>query len=109
MCSHNFCLLAGVLRCILYIMMNEFYTETEWLDMGEVHSFRKNLLERGNFIHPTARVDKDVSLEGFYWIGSSCIISRDVVFRNSVMLEGSELLAGSSLVDDVLPWFSRRS
>ncbi len=91
------------------IMMNEFYTETEWLDMGEVHSFRKNLLERGNFIHPTARVDKDVSLEGFYWIGSSCIISCNVVFRNSVMLEGSELLAGSSLVDDVLPWFSRRS
>ena len=91
------------------IMINEFYTEATWLDMGEVHSFRKNLLEQGSYIHPSARVAEDVSLEGFYWIGSSCIISHDVVLRNSVMLEGSELLPGSSLVDDVLPWFSRRS
>ena len=91
------------------IVMNEFYTEAEWIDMGEVNLFRENLLKKGNYIHPSARIDKDVSLEGFYWIGSSCIISRGVVFRNSVMLEGSELLPGSSLVDEVLPWFSRRS
>ncbi len=91
------------------IVINEFYTKATWLDMGEVQLFRKNLLEKGSYIHPSARIDKDVSLEGFYWIGSYCIISHDVVLRNSVMLEGSELLPGSSLVDDVLPWFSRRS
>ena len=91
------------------IQVREFFTDTEWLDMGEVRLFRKHLLNRGSYIHPSARIYDEVILEGFYWVGSSCIISRRVLIRDSVMLEGSVLSPGASLVNGVLPWFSQRS
>ena len=90
------------------IRINEFYTNTEWLDMGEVHFFRKHLLSRGSYIHPSARIHDEAILRGFYWIGSSCIIKRGALLQNSVMLQGSVLGSGESLVDDVLPWFSNK-
>ncbi len=91
------------------IFLNEFFTRTSWFDMGEPHLFRKHLLAQGNYIHPSAVIIDGVDLEGFYWIGSSCIINSDVLVRDSVVLEGSELLSGASIVNSVLPWFSRRS
>ncbi len=91
------------------ITVKEYFADTEWLDMGEIDLFRKHLLSRGSYIHPSARIHDEVVLEGFYWIGNSCIVSSGALIRNSVMLEGSILLPGAFLVDDVLPWFSQRS
>ncbi len=91
------------------IQINEFFTDVPWFDMGEVNLFRKHLLGQGSYIHPSAQIQDSAILEGFYWIGSSCIINRDVLLRDSVMLEGSQMMQGASLVDSVLPWFSKRS
>lgn len=93
------------------IFLTEFFTgsDTSWLDMGEPHLFRKHLLAQGSYIHPSAVIIDGADLEGFYWIGSSCIINSGVLIRDSVVLEGSELLSGASIVNSVLPWFSRRS
>ena len=91
------------------IQINEFFTDAKWLDMGEVHLFRKHLLGQGSYIHQSAMIQDSAILEGFCWVGSSCIISRDTLLRDSVMLEGAVMLQGASLVDGVLPWFSKRS
>jgi NDP-sugar pyrophosphorylase family protein len=91
------------------ISIREYFTDTEWFDMGTADLFRKHLLLQGSYIHPSARIHEDAELEGFCHVGSSCIISRDAVLRRSVMLEGSVLLPGASLVDAVLPWFAKRS
>lgn len=90
------------------IVLREYFTDTLWLDMGEVHLFRNHLLSQGSYIHPSARIHNEVTPGGFYWIGSSCIINRGALIRDSVMLEGSTLLPGASLVGGVLPWFSRK-
>ena len=91
------------------IQMREYFTQTSWLDMGEKYLFRKHLLACGSYIHPSAQIHNGATMEGFYWIGSSCIISRGALIRDSVMLEGSVILPEASLHDDVLPWFSQRS
>ncbi len=91
------------------IEINEFFTHAKWLDMGEVDLFRKHLLFQSRYIHPSAEVNSSSVLEGFYWIGSSCIIGRRASLRNSVMLDGSVLLPEAVLYDNVLPWFTRRS
>ena len=90
------------------ISIREFFTDSQWLDMGEVHLFRKHLLSQGSYIHPSAQVHDEATLGGFYWIGSSCIVNRGAVIRDSVMLEGSILLPGKSLIGCVLPWFSNK-
>ncbi|MCD6589211.1 MAG: NDP-sugar synthase [Candidatus Fermentibacteraceae bacterium] len=90
------------------IFINEYFTERNWLDMGSFQLIRKHLLLEGSYIHPSARVHRDANLEGFYWIGSSCIISSKALVRNSVMLEGAVLLPGASLVNDIVPWFVKR-
>jgi NDP-sugar pyrophosphorylase family protein len=90
------------------IFINEFFTSADWLDMGSFQLIRKHLLLEGSYIHPLASVSRNANLEGFYRIGSSCIISSDTLVRNSVMLEGAVLLPGASLVNDIVPWFVKR-
>lgn len=91
------------------IVIREFFSRTKWLDMGEVNLFRKHLLSKGSYIHPSADIYDGANLQGVYWIGSSCNILPGASVRDSVMLEGSTLSSGSQLIDGVLPWFSRRS
>jgi NDP-sugar pyrophosphorylase family protein len=91
------------------IVINEFYTDADWMDMGDPQLFRKHLLACGSYIHPLARVQPDVILQGFYWIGSYCIIQSGAVIKDSVILDGSTVLQGVSVTDTVVPWYSRRS
>ncbi len=89
------------------IHIREYYHGNRWLDMGETELFRKNTLLEGSFVHPSASVSRGASLEGFYSVGPYCIINDGAVVRNSVLLEGSEVLKGRKAVDTVLPWFSK--
>jgi len=91
------------------IEINEYYTDADWMDMGEPHLFKKHILGSGSYIHPSAQMQPGVILKGFYRIGSSCIIQCGAVIEDSVILDGSTVLSGASVIDTVLPWFSRRS
>ncbi len=90
------------------IEINEFFSDREWLDMGEVDLYRKHLLDNGNFIHPEAQIHPSVIFEGVNWIGNSCVIERDAYICNSVVLEKAVIMAGAIVVDSVVPMFSRR-
>jgi len=85
------------------------YTHTgRWLDMGTIGYLRTNILEGGPYIHPSACVSSDAVLEGTWNIGRGCILGRDTVLRDSVMLEGSSLEQGR-LTESILPWFCSSS
>ena len=75
-----------------------------WLDMGRIDTLRRNILSGGSFIHPTACVSSDVSLNGVWNIGRGCILGSGTTLRNSVMLDGSSLESGT-LQESILPWF----
>lgn len=91
------------------IEIKEFFTDREWLDMGEVDLYRKHLLKKGNYIHPKAQIHPSAILEEPYWIGNSCIIARDAYICNSVVLEKAVVMVGASVVDSVVPMYSRRN
>ncbi len=90
------------------IFINEYITDTDWLDMGSFHLIREHMLLQGSYIHQSARVHRDAKLEGSYRIGRSCVVASGAVVRNSVMLEGAVLLPGARLVNDIVPWFVKR-
>lgn len=75
-----------------------------WLDMGRIDILRRNILSGGSFIHPTACISSDVSLEGVWNIGRGCILGSGTFLRDSVMLDGASLENGS-LCESILPWF----
>jgi len=87
--------------------IREYYHSGRWLDMGEVELFRRNTLLQGTYVHPTAEVSRHASLEGFYSVGPYCIIKGGAVVKNSVLLEGSEVVKGQKVIDTVLPWFNK--
>lgn len=89
--------------------LNGYFSDREWIDMGETELFRKHTLARGCYIHPGATVQPGSVLEGFYWIGPSCMIKAGSRVKNTVMLQGSSVLSGASAVNTVLPWFYKRS
>ena len=89
------------------IPIREYYHRDKWLDMGETELFRRNTLLEGSFVHPSARVSQGALLEGFYSLGPYCIINRGASVRNSVLLEGAEILKGQKALDTVLPWYAK--
>lgn len=93
-----------------YFIEEYYYSgKGKWTDMGETELFRRNTLASGSFVHPSARVDSHAVLEGCYSIGPYCIINNDALIRDSVMLEGAQILEGQKAVNTVLPWFYQRS
>ncbi len=74
-----------------------------WLDMGRIDILRRNILSGGSFIHPTACISSDVTLNGVWNIGRGCILGSGTFLRDSVMLDGSSLESGT-LEESILPW-----
>ena len=72
--------------------------------MGRIDILRRNILSGGSFIHPTACISSDVSLDGIWNIGRGCILGSGTILRDSVMLDGSSLESGA-LQESILPWF----
>jgi mannose-1-phosphate guanylyltransferase len=79
----------------------------EWFDTGTPGTYRKALLSRGSFVHPTAVVEDGARLSGSWFVSAGCRMAAGAELRDSVMLEGSTLVSGC-LVEDVLPWFCER-
>ncbi|MCK5116540.1 MAG: NDP-sugar synthase [Candidatus Aegiribacteria sp.] len=75
-----------------------------WLDMGRIDILRRNILSGGSYVHPTACISSDVTLNGVWNIGRGCILGSGTELRNSVMLDGSSLENGT-LRESILPWF----
>ena len=84
--------------------LTAFRGNGRWLDMGRIAVLRRNILSGGSFIHPTACISSDVSLNGVWNIGRGCIIGSGASLQDSVMLDGSSLESGT-LQDSILPWF----
>lgn len=85
------------------MVISEYFTGSEWLDMGETELFREHTLALGSYVHPTASVDPGAILQGCYSVGPYCIIQADALVKNSVLLKGSQVLSGASVVNSVLP------
>lgn len=89
------------------LFIREYFHTEPWLDMGETEHFRRNTLLNGSAVHPSARVSRRALLEGFYSVGPYCIINDGALVRNSVLLEGAEVLKGGIAEETVLPWYSK--
>ncbi len=90
------------------IEINEYFSNREWFDMGEVDLYRKHLLKNGSFIHPKAQIHPSAILKGVNWIGNSCVIERDAYICNSVVLDKAVIMVGAIVVDSLVLMFSRR-
>jgi NDP-sugar pyrophosphorylase family protein len=88
------------------LMLKSFEYCGEWKDMGRLESIRKNILDRGCFVHPFASVSSGAVLQGSYYIGKNCLVAESATVRDSVMLDSS-VVAEGLLSDSVLPWYCR--
>ncbi len=85
--------------------MRVFEASGDWIDTGEVESYRKGVLSEGSFVHPGAVVQDGVEFEGRWYVGEGCFLGRGARISDSVMLDGSRL-EGAGLSSTVLPWLA---
>lgn len=87
--------------------LEAFDASGEWLDTGDVETYRVNLLSRPPVVREGAVIEEGAVLEGRWFVGRNCRVAAGAVVRDSVMLDGSALLGGV-LERSVLPWMERR-
>lgn len=85
--------------------MRVYEASGDWIDTGEVESYRRGLLSKGSFVHPGAMVEDGVEFEGRWYVGEGCFLGRGSRISDSVMLDGSRL-EGARLSSTVLPWLA---
>jgi mannose-1-phosphate guanylyltransferase len=85
------------------LVLRAWESGAEWLDTGTPDSYRRALLSKGSFVHPSADISEGATLGGAWFISGGCRVGAGCRIRDSVMLDGSSLVSGA-LVEDVLPW-----
>ncbi|MEK6691278.1 MAG: sugar phosphate nucleotidyltransferase [Nitrospirota bacterium] len=80
----------------------------DWRDIGTPETYLKavfnTLRKEGEtiFIHPTARVSENISLDGYVAVEEECVLGNAVSLKNTIILPGTVVSEGSYYEDCIV-------